>query len=133
MKLYSFRKKCLTFSLLTSLIVSTPGCIYLVVGGVGALGGYVVSPDTVEGLTETPSDDIWIAAVDILSIMGLIMEQDEEAGLITAKVHGAKVDVKIIQVSPSMVKIVVKARKAYLPRVSLAQDIYAKIMGQVSG
>ena len=54
---FYFRKKAMKSAALKKLLLvlflsftlCTSGCVYLVVGGIGALGGYVVSPDTVEG------------------------------------------------------------------------------------
>ncbi|VAX38081.1 hypothetical protein MNBD_UNCLBAC01-1347 [hydrothermal vent metagenome] len=127
MKLSNFRKNFSIFSLIFALLFS-PGCIYLLVGGIGVLGGYVVSPDTVEGLTEKDPMDIWSSAIEIVSIMGVILEENEEGGLIRAKVNGAQVTVNIMPISSTMAKISVKARKHHFPRVSVAQDIYVKIM-----
>ena len=47
------RKKLLTNTLLVTLVSLGSGCVYVIVGSLGALGGYVVSPDTVEGLIDS--------------------------------------------------------------------------------
>ena len=120
-------------ALLAILTLSLSGCIYLVVGGIGAMGGYIVSPDTVEGITDKDENLVWDTAVETMSIMGLIEEQNEESGVIFASVNAAKVTVKIMTLSPDSTKVSVKARKAYLPRISLAQDVYVKIMSRVNG
>ena len=124
--------KMLMTALLAFWSVALSGCIYLVVGGIGAMGGYIASPDTVEGVTEHETDLVWDTAVDVMSIMGLIEEQNEEGGVILANVSGAKVTVKLISLSPNVTKLSVKSRKAYLPNISLAQDIYVKIMDRVN-
>jgi len=107
------------------------GCIYLVVGGIGAVGGYIVSPDTVEGLTGNDVAMVWDTAVETVSVMGLIEEESESSGMILANVHGAKITVTIVSLSVETTKVTVKARKAYLPRISLAQDVFVKIMSRV--
>jgi hypothetical protein len=107
------------------------GCIYLVVGSVGALGGYIVSPDTVEGVTEEETDVVWDTAVEVVSIMGLIESQNESGGLINARIHNSHVTVMITAAGTSSVKLSVKARKHYLPKISLAQDVFVKIMSRV--
>lgn len=123
---------------LLALFVSVPllfcvsGCIYLVVGGIGAVGGYIVSPDTVEGLTENDAAVVWDTAIETLSIMGLIDEKNEPGGMILAKVHGAKITVTIVSINQTTTKLTVKARKAYLPKISLAQDIFVKIMSRLN-
>ena len=119
----------LTIFLLTC---SLSGCVYLVVGTVGALGGYVVSPDTVEGMTANDKDALWDGAVDIVSIMGIIEEQQKSSGIIIAKVNGAKVTITITPLSKSTVKLSVKARKSLLPKISVAQDVFVKIMSHAN-
>ena len=51
--------KILALICLGSGIFSAQGCVYLVVGSVGAIGGYVVSPDTVEGTVERDFQEVW--------------------------------------------------------------------------
>lgn len=124
--------KMLMTALMAFWSLALSGCIYLVVGGIGAVGGYIASPDTVEGVTEHEADLVWDTAVEIVSIMGLIEDQNEESGIIFANMSAAKVTVKIISLSPNVTRVSVKARKAYLPNISLAQDVYVKIMDRVN-
>ncbi len=100
----------------------------MIIGGIGALGGYVVSPDTVEGVSNNEASAAWDAAVDVISIMGTISEQQQEAGIIIAHVQGAKVTVTISSINQSNIKLTVKARKSFLPKISIAQDVFVKIM-----
>jgi len=117
--------------LLGPLLISLSGCIYLVVGGIGAVGGYIVSPDTVEGITVTDVAIVWDTTIETISIMGLIEEENEESGMILASVSGAKITITVLALNPTTTKLTVKARKAYLPRISLAQDVFVKIMSRV--
>ncbi len=127
------RKNLLTTLVALSLLTfSLSGCIYLVVGGIGALGGYVVSPDTVEGITENDRMLVWDSAVEVLSIMGVIEEKLEDGGRILAKVSGSEVTVYLIPISDTTLKVQVKARKLHLPRISTAQDVFIKIMSNVN-
>ncbi len=114
-----------------SAVLAFPGCIYVVVGSVGALGGYIASPDTVEGMTEADITDVWDEAVDVASIMGLVEGKNEQGGVLTAQINGAKVTVLIVRMSSSSVKLSVKARKHHFPKISLAQDVFVKIMSRV--
>ena len=118
--------------LLIPLLCSLSGCIYLVVGGIGAVGGYIVSPDTVEGITDNDASEVWDTAVETISIMGLIDEKNEAGGMILASVHGARITITVTSLSQTTTKVRVKARKAYLPRISLAQDVFVKIMSRVN-
>ncbi len=108
------------------------GCVYLVVGGAGALGGYIVSPDTVEGITGAGMSEVFDTALEVISIMGLVEDQDESGGLIKAVVNGVKVVVVVTEASSASVRLSVKARKFFFPRIFLAQDIFGKIMSRVN-
>jgi len=118
----------LFFSLMT---FSFQGCVYLVVGGIGAVGGYIVSPDTVEGITENDALTVWETAYEIISIMGTIQEE-QDGSIILANVNGAKVTVTLVALNQSTVKVTVKARKAYLPKISVAQNVFVKIMSRLN-
>ena len=90
-------KRFLNFFLILPILFSLSGCVYLVVGGIGALGGYIVSPDTVEGITEHDEIAVWDATVEIVSVMGLVEQQSEESGFIQARINGATVSVMIVR------------------------------------
>ncbi len=118
------------FSLiLAALVLSASGCFYLVIGGVGALGGYAISPDTVEGMVNGDSlEDLWQAAVDTISIMGVIEEKNEISGVLIAKVQGVHITVVLVEPVADSVKLRVKARRGMMPKIKVAQDIYTKIV-----
>ena len=132
MKLSSVPTNLPAMIVLIPLLFCFSGCIYLVVGGIGAVGGYIVSPDTVEGLTENDAAAVWDTSVETLSVMGLVDEKNEAGGMLLAKIHGAKITVTIVSVNQTITKLTVKARKAYLPKISLAQDVFVKIMSRLN-
>jgi len=132
MKLNSIRKNFFRLTVIMALVGSLSGCVYMVVGGIGALGGYVISPDTVEGATSNDAESVWDTTVDILSVMGLIEEQYKSTGLIVARVNGAKVTVAIIPLNSTTVKLSVRARKFKLPKITVAQDVFVKIMSTLN-
>jgi hypothetical protein len=125
------KRKFLAAALAVPLACMLSGCIYLVVGGIGAVGGYIVSPDTVEGISETETDQVWDAALEVLGIMGTIEEQNEAGGVILSRVSGAKIPVTLEALNATTTRVNVKARKAYLPRIALAQDVFVKIVGRL--
>ena len=129
----NMRKIFLTGILLIVLMGSVSSCVYLVIGSVGALGGYVVSPDTVEGiLAEKDQDEVWQAAIDVISIMGIIQEKSAPGGVIVAKIQGCRATITIFQMSKTMVRLTVKARKAFFPRIKIAQDVYVKVVNELN-
>ena len=128
MRMFSLKNNVFA-AVLVSLMLTTSGCFYLVIGGVGALGGYAISPDTVEGNVEGRSTaDIWDAALQTVSVMGVIEEKNEVSGVLIAKVQGTQVTISISEPITETVKLRVKARKGMMPKVKLAQDIYTKIV-----
>ncbi len=112
--------------------MSLSGCVYLIIGGIGAVGGYVISPDTVEGMTNAKEKEVWNSAVDVISIMGLIMEQKESGGIMIANIQGAKVTITLQTINSTTTRLRVKARRAFIPKISIAQEVFVKIMGQTS-
>ncbi|MBF0483862.1 MAG: hypothetical protein HQL25_04055 [Candidatus Omnitrophica bacterium] len=118
--------------LLMPIVFSFSGCIYLVVGGLGALGGYVVSPDTVEGLTSNDRKSVWETAKEIVTVMGTPIQEMSDSGIMIAKIQGAKVEIAIVAVTDKTVKVRVKARKAGMPKISVAQDVFVKIMSRMN-
>jgi hypothetical protein len=128
---FSRIKRLKTLFFILPLLFALSGCIYLVIGTVGAMGGYVISPDTVEGMVNHHDETVWELAVQTLGIMGIIEEQQQAAGIIIAKVNNAKVTVTISTISRKTTKLTVKARRSFFPKIQLAQDIYAKIAVQL--
>lgn len=130
-------KNVLRFSVLKKLLMlpilfSLSGCVYLVVGGIGALGGYVVSPDTVEGITTNDDVTVWDTASEIIGIIGTVQESSEDAGIILATVEGAKVRITVQALNDTNTKISVKARKHFFPKISTAQNVFVKIMSTLN-
>ena len=123
-----WRGNILALALAMVLPLSAGGCGVVVVAGLGALGGYVISPDTVEGSTGYSQSELYAAANDILSIMGTISEQSKTDGRIVALVGGTKVTLNLIPSSKSATTLRVKARKWMFPKISVAQDVYMKIV-----
>ena len=109
----------------------TVGCVPLIAGGVGAVGGYAVGRDNFEGTTSKSQEEVWEAASKVTSIMGNTQQEKKEDGQIIAFINGARVTVAVIQINLTSTKIRVKARKTFLPRPDIAQDVYAKIMRQL--
>jgi len=113
------------------LCVFSSGCIYLVVGGVGAVGGYAISRDTFEGVSSKSQEELLASAHKVLSIMGTILEERPKDGEIVGTVYGSHVTVDVIQINLTTSKLRVKARKMIFPRVAIAQEVYTKIMNQL--
>jgi len=113
------------------LCVFSSGCLWLVVGGAGAVGGYAISRDTFEGVSSKGQAELLSSAHKVLSIMGMITEERPKDGEIKATVYGNHVVVDVIQINLTTSKLRVKARKNLLPSIGIAQEVYTKIMNQL--
>jgi hypothetical protein len=122
------RHKTQAFILAVLLACSTSGCVMLAVGAAGVVGGYVISPDTVEGSIGRSMEETWTSVKEITGIMGHVVEENNAQGVLVAEIASARVTVTLISVNSTTTKITVKARKAFMPKIDLAQDVYIKIV-----
>ena len=122
------RQRTCAFILAVLLSFSTGGCVMLAVGAAGVVGGYVISPDTVEGSVARSLDETWMSAQEITGIMGRIVEENASQGVLVAEISAARVTVTMVAINASTTKLTVKARKSFMPKIDLAQDVYIKIV-----
>ena len=108
--------------------VSLTGCAWLVVGGIGAVGGYAVTRDTMQGEYDAKFSDAWKAAQTVCSTLGVITSRDTGSGVISATVDNAKVKVMLYQITPEAIRLKVKARKGLFPRLGTAEKVFVKIV-----
>lgn len=108
------------------LIATASGCGVVIIAGLGALGGYVISPDTVEGIVGYGESELFASATDVLSTMGTISEQSQSMGELSANVNSVRVTVNVIPQSKTSSKLKVKARKWFFPKIAVSQDVYMK-------
>lgn len=104
------------------------GCAWLVVGGIGAVGGFAVTRDTIQGEYDAKFSDAWKSAQTVCSTLGVITSRDTSTGVLTATVDNAKVKVMISQLTPEAVRLKVKARKGIFPRMGTAEKVFVKIV-----
>ena len=121
----------ITLFLIPCIFVSILGCAPLIIGGaVGALGGYTVSRDTIQGETDKSYDALWEAALTVGKIRGEVKYEDKAKGYIELEVESSKVYIRLIRLTVTTTRLRVQARKYHLPNMSLAQDIFVKITEQ---
>jgi len=119
----------LSLILVSVVIVNISGCLPLIVGGaVGALGGYAISRDTIQGEADKPYDNLWAAALKVGRIRGTIEEEDGVRGYIEVRIDTSRVWIRLIRLTHASVRLKVSARKHRFPNLDLAQDIFLKIM-----
>lgn len=123
-------KAVLLGCVISFLALNLYGCWFIVGGAVGALGGYAISKDTVQGETDKPYDNLWDAALTISKIRGAIKQEDISRGYIELEADSSRVWIRVIRLTRSVNRLRVSSRKFHLPNLSLAQDIFTKIMEQ---
>ncbi|MFA5038551.1 MAG: DUF3568 family protein [Candidatus Omnitrophota bacterium] len=117
--------------LLAVLPVCLTGCVWLVVGGIGAVGGYAVTRDTIQGEYDAKFADAWKSAQTVCSTLGVVTTRDKNAGVMEASVDRAKVKVEITQITPEAIRLKVKARKGIFPKIGIAEKVFVKIGQQL--
>ena len=123
--------KKIVLLLMPFVFIGISGCVPLIVGGtVGAVGGYAISKDTVQGETDRSYDSLWNAALTVSRIRGQIKFEDRTKGYIELTAESSKVYIRLIRVTEATTRLRVQAKKYHFPNLNLAQDIFVKIMEQ---
>ncbi len=117
--------------LMVFLIMSISGCVFMVAGGAGALGGYAVSRDTIKGHSGKPYRSIWGSALRVARIKGKITMENKDNGEIEFEVKPSRVWVKLTKLTDASTEIRVSARRYSLPNLGLAEEIFVKIMEEL--
>lgn len=89
----------------------------------GAVAGYAISRDSVGLDMDQPWDRIWSAVRQEAAERGQVKRENPNRGRLDARVEEADVVVALKQLTPSTVRVVVRARKNLLPKVDVAQKV----------
>jgi hypothetical protein len=122
---------CRHICLAVFLCVFSSGCVFIIVGAAGAVGGYAVTRDTFEGVSSKSQEELLASAHKVMSIMGTILNERPKDGEIVGTVYGAHVTIDVVQINLTTSRLRVRARKLIFPRIGIAQEIYTKIMNQL--
>ena len=107
-----------------------PGCAPVLLA-TGAVVGFAVSRDSVTIDLDRPWQEVWTASLEETSHLGRIKREDRQRGRIDAQIQGADVVVTLESLTPSTVRLVVRARKNLLPKVDIAQRVGVGIARRV--
>ncbi len=125
------KKRIAIASIISVLLVSLCGCAPLIVGGVlGGVGAYAVSKDSIQGEIDKPFESLWESALKVGSIRGTVKQNDVTTGAIEFQTDSGRIWVKLVRVDQGTTRLKVAARRFHLPHISLAQDVFVKIMEQ---
>ncbi|MCX5709118.1 MAG: DUF3568 family protein [Candidatus Omnitrophica bacterium] len=121
-------KKAAFLFVLVATVVNLTGCWFIVGGAAGAAGAYVMGKDYMVGNTDRPYESLWNAAMTVARIRGKIQQEDIAGGYIEVAVDSTLVKINLTRVSQATTKVKVAARKHHMPNLTLAQEIFIKIM-----
>lgn len=125
-------KKIVSYLVVIMLCANLAGC-WPVILGVGAVGGYAISRDTIQGETDKDIGSVWGAAIKVSEVMGIIRDEDRSKGTLAVEVDRNNVNIKVEELTKTTVRLRVSVRNKYLlPNISLAQKMYTKIIQQIS-
>jgi len=123
--------KLIAFFVLPLLLLNILGCAPLIIGAaVGAVGGYAVSKDTIQGETDKPYEMLWNSALTVSKIRGVVKQENYSSGYIELETQPSKVWIRLIRLTQATTRIRISARKYHMPNLALAEDIYVKILEQ---
>jgi len=124
------RKVTVLVFLLPLMLVNILGCVPLIVGGaVGALGGYAISKDTVQGETDKPYESLWDSALMVSRGRGTIKQEDSLKGYLELEVNQGRVLIRLIRLTQATTRIRISARNKYrFPDRDLAEELFVKII-----
>lgn len=128
-----FLKRIISGIIVLMCIISFSGCVVLLATGAGALGGYIITKDTIQGDYDVEFSDAWDAARKVSGMLGSVSASDSTSGIVEAMVDRAKVRIEILQLTKEAVRIKVKARKGIFPRIGTAEKVFVKIVQQLMG
>ena len=120
-------KNVFLLPVLFAALLSLSGCIFIIAGTVGAVGGYAVTRDTIQGEYDARFDDAWKSSLETCNTLGYITTKDKTRGTIDATVERAKVRVEITQLTQEAIRVKVKARKGLFPRMGTAEKVFVSI------
>jgi hypothetical protein len=120
-------RRVVAVGVLAGLVVGLSGCAALLVGA-GAAGGYAVSRDSITNHFDLSQDHVYGVSRSVIKQIGLITVEDARHGRLQADVEGASITITITPVSEKTVKLKVKARKFLMPKFSVAEHVYNRIL-----
>jgi len=125
-------KRILHFVFLIVMLFNVAGCAALIVGGaVGVAGAYAISRDTLQGMVDGNFQDVWETSIEVVREFGEVSTLQKDRGLIIVKSNATFIKVRIVRITKAVVKLRVSARKHHLPNLTLAQEIYTRILNEI--
>ena len=114
-------------ALALGLLLAAGGCAPVLIGA-GAVGGYLISKDSIQNNFDLPLTQVYRVSRDVLEEEGLLKRADEKKGYLKAVVEDTNVVITVKQLTRRTVSLKVQARTdLFVPKIDVAQAIYTKI------
>lgn len=122
-------KRSFVMAAFLALSAASSGCALFLLG-TGVAGGYAISKDEIEGLTDSKLPKVWTSLREVMREEGVITLEDRDRGHMEGIVGKATVETHVEQATEKTVRIRVKARKTkgLFPDIKTAQSIYGKVV-----
>ena len=124
-------KRCALWLVPFLMFAQLSGCVFLIAAGAGAVGGYAITRDTIQGDYDADTRDAYLAAVEVCGMMGTVMAKSQSLGSVEATVNNANVTVSITQLTKEAIRVKVKARRGIFPRLGTAERVFVNIISQL--
>ncbi|MDP8261900.1 MAG: hypothetical protein P9M13_01180 [Candidatus Ancaeobacter aquaticus] len=108
------------------------GCAVALIGA-GAVAGYSLSKDSIEGYTDVPYDALWHKAIEVIREEGVVTMEDKEHGKIEGLVKEVNITLNMTKVTETSIKLKITGRKYLLPSVVVPQDLFIRIIEGAGG
>lgn len=124
------KRRIMCVFLSAALLCSCAGCIAVPLVAIGAIGGYAVSKDTIQGDSDKQYDSLWSSALSVSKAHGAIKVENAEQGSIEFISGKSRVWVRLSKLTRSTTRVRVSSRKYHMPHLDLAQTVFTKIIDQ---
>jgi len=127
------KKALIAAVLVPFLAIAISGCaplLLMTVGGVGGVGVYAISKDTIQGDTDASYESLWGAALKVSRIRGTILEEDFNRGFIhvDANPNIIKIQFQRLTAATTKMRVSVRKYKKMFPNIELAEQVFIKIL-----
>lgn len=105
-----------------ALWLTGPGCAPVLIA-TGAVAGYAVSRDVVNLDLDRSREQVWNACLEEAKHLGHVKREDAKRGRLDIDIEGAAVVVVLHPLTPTTVRVVIRARRTLLPKPEIAQRL----------
>lgn len=117
---------------LISFLIFSSGCIPLLIG-TGFVSGIIFGKDSISGNLDASAAEVMAAVKEVISQRGEIMDEDEAAKTLRAKINDDWINVKVKELTPNASHLRISARKEFaISDQQLAQDIFTEVVAKLS-